>query len=100
MTNNKHKSVSNASRPNVVALKLTSTAAIRAACELSLAQGARCAEVMYKSDDFEDDDYVGADLDEFTDAKGDQELLNEFCGGRHSWELWVYEWPQSAGMTA
>ena len=101
MTKTKHKSVPDASRPNVIVLKLTSTEAIRAACELSIAQGEQHAQVMYKSDDFDDDDYVGADLDEFGEAKDDQELLNEFCSGnRYSWELWVYEWPQSGEVSA
>lgn len=75
-----------------VAIKLASPEAIRAACELSIAQGEQSAQVMYKSEHFEDDDYVGADLEEFANAKDDPDEFAEFCGGgRHSWELWVYE---------
>jgi hypothetical protein len=75
-----------------IAIKLTSPEAIRAACELSTAQGEQLVQVMYKSDDFEDDDYVGADLEEFASVKEDTDEFAEFCGGRrHSWELWVYE---------
>lgn len=75
-----------------VAIKLSTPAAIRAACELSIAQGEQYAQVMYKSEHFEDHDYVGADLEEFAVAKDDPDEFEEFCGGRrHSWELWVYE---------
>jgi hypothetical protein len=85
---------------NTIAIKLTTPAAIRAACELSIAQGERHVQVMYKSEHFEDDDYVGADLEEFADAKDDGEDLEEFCGGgRHSWEMWVYEWPEDDSPT-
>lgn len=77
---------------NVIAIKLTSPEAIRAACELSIAQGEQHTQVMYKSEHFEDDDYAGADLEEFAQVKDDPEEFAEFCGGaRHSWELWVYE---------
>ena len=80
-----------------VAIKLTSPEAIRAACDLSIAHGEQHAQVMYKSEHFEDDDYVGADLDEFAQVKDDpEELAGFYGGGRRSWELWVSEATQPA----
>lgn len=82
--------------PTTTAIKLTSPAAIRAACELSIAQGEQHVQVMYKSDDFDDDDYVGADLEEFASVKDDPEEFEAFCGGsRHSWELWTFEYTEA-----
>jgi hypothetical protein len=80
-----------------IAVKLTSVEAVRAACELSIAEGEAQVQVMYKSDNFEDDDYVGVDLEEFAGVLKGDESLEDFCGeGRHSWELWVYD-EQDAG---
>ena len=75
-----------------LALTLSSSEAIRAACELSLSLGEQQAQVMYRSDHLEDDDYVGADLVEFSQVKDDPEEFTEFCGGgRNCWQLWLSE---------
>lgn len=76
---------------NVVAIKLTTPDEIRAACDMAVLMGEEQFQVMYKPEQTEDDEYVGVDLDEFSEARGDDYFLVDFLEGRHSWELWVYE---------
>jgi hypothetical protein len=74
-----------------IAIKLTTPDEIRAACDMAVLMGEEQFQVMYKPDQAEDDDYVGVDLEEFSQARSDDYFLVEFLEGRHSWELWVYE---------
>jgi hypothetical protein len=76
---------------NVIAIKLTTPDEIRAACDMAVMMGEQQFQVMYKPDQAEDDDYIGVDLDEFSEARSDDYFLSDFLEGRHSWELWVYE---------
>jgi hypothetical protein len=77
---------------NAVSIKLTTPEAICAACDMAVLIGEEQFQVMYKPDHAEDDDYIGVDLEEFAQVKDDPEGFAEFCsGGRHSWEVWVYE---------
>ncbi|WP_152051788.1 hypothetical protein [Tautonia marina] len=76
---------------NVIAIKLTTPDEIRTACDMAVLMGEEQFQVMYKPDQAEDDDYIGVDLGEFSQARSDDYFLVEFLEGRHSWEMWVYE---------
>lgn len=84
----------------VIAIKLTTPDEIRAACDMAVLMGEEQFQVMYKPEQAEDDDYVGVDLGEFSEARNNPEEFEEFCGGRHSWELWVYERQTTRGVDA
>jgi hypothetical protein len=82
------------------ALKLTTAQAIKAAYVLQQELGASIAQVMYKPDDAEDDDYIGIDEQDASaayncaddyDGMSPEEAEEQFLAGRHSWELWTYE---------
>ncbi len=91
---------------NTIAIKLPTAQAIKAAYVLQQELGANIAQVMYKPDDAEDDDYIGIDeqdaeacyncADDY-DGMSPEEAEEQFLAGRHSWELWVYE-TEGAGV--